>query len=154
MGAKPSDTPQRRGSTQTVPHKKGYKTKNANDFAVPHLSLQKISERVLTKQSSADSFKSADAKDSKMSLSELGSSSKTHVSAFSRRRSKASSRSLASAVTAFEHVSNPFTNEHGGMLSIDGKEIYYLGIIDILQLYNKRKKLENVGYRLIYDEYT
>lgn len=40
--------------------------------------------------------------------------------------------------------SNPFTAEDGGMRSESGDCIYFTGIIDILQLYNKRKKLEHM----------
>ena len=43
----------------------------------------------------------------------------------------------------------PFTQDEGGMCWIDpktgekGNEVYYIGIIDILQKYNKRKKVEH-----------
>lgn len=40
--------------------------------------------------------------------------------------------------------SNPFITEDGGMRSESGDCIYFTGIIDILQLYNKRKKLEHM----------
>ncbi len=43
----------------------------------------------------------------------------------------------------------PWTTYHGGMVLEDddgrcvGNEVYFVGLIDILQKYNKRKKLEN-----------
>jgi len=43
---------------------------------------------------------------------------------------------------------NPLTAESGGMKSADGGSLYFTGIIDILQLYNKRKKLENMWGKL------
>ena len=43
---------------------------------------------------------------------------------------------------------NIFTTEHGGMSFYDedgnpGNEIYFTGVIDVLQKYNKRKQMEN-----------
>ena len=35
---------------------------------------------------------------------------------------------------------NVFCREHGGMVSDDGTKVYFVGIIDILQKYNKKKK--------------
>ena len=55
---------------------------------------------------------------------------------------------------------NPFTNCRGGMAyednngNIIGNEIYFCGIIDILQKYNKRKKLENWMKKMKYDNNT
>merc|ERR1719499_869735 len=43
---------------------------------------------------------------------------------------------------------NPLTTNSGGMISVDGKCLYFTGIIDILQLYNKRKKLEHMYGKL------
>ena len=41
-----------------------------------------------------------------------------------------------------------FTFCHRGMISSDKTEIYYAGIIDILQKYNAKKKVENVMRRI------
>lgn len=38
---------------------------------------------------------------------------------------------------------NFFTSDEGGMVSHDGSSLYFTGIIDVLQLYNKRKKFEH-----------
>ena len=37
-----------------------------------------------------------------------------------------------------------FRQTHGGLISSDGKEVYFMGIIDILQLYNTRKHAETL----------
>mmetsp|Transcript_3449 Transcript_3449/g.4277 ORF Transcript_3449/g.4277 Transcript_3449/m.4277 type:complete len:83 (-) Transcript_3449:73-321(-) len=37
-----------------------------------------------------------------------------------------------------------FTEHHGGILSADGKEVYFLGIIDYLTAYGKRKTAETL----------
>lgn len=39
---------------------------------------------------------------------------------------------------------NIFTSHYGGILSADGTEIYFLGIIDYLTLYGKRKTAETI----------
>lgn len=43
---------------------------------------------------------------------------------------------------------NPLTSNSGGMKSENGSCLYFTGIIDILQLYNKRKKLEHMWGKL------
>lgn len=40
------------------------------------------------------------------------------------------------------HRSNYFKSYHGGIQSLNRKEVYYMGIIDILQLYNTQKRAE------------
>jgi len=55
--------------------------------------------------------------------------------------------------------SNPFTDTNGGMAYYDengmvGDAIYFVGIIDILQLFNKRKKVENFFRSIKHDEQT
>lgn len=47
-----------------------------------------------------------------------------------------------------DYQSNIFATDQGGMMEInkdgtDGEKIYFCGVIDILQKYNKRKKVEN-----------
>ena len=37
-----------------------------------------------------------------------------------------------------------FTAHHGGILSADGKEVYFVGIIDYLTVYGKRKTAETL----------
>ncbi|ETO25706.1 hypothetical protein RFI_11432 [Reticulomyxa filosa] len=54
---------------------------------------------------------------------------------------------------------NPFTSEYGGMCWEDehgnkGNEIYFCGLIDILQKYNRRKKLEHFTVSLKHDPKT
>jgi len=55
---------------------------------------------------------------------------------------------------------NPFTDTNGGMCFRDprtgekGKEIYYTGIIDLLQRYNRRKRMENFIKSRVNDEIT
>lgn len=39
---------------------------------------------------------------------------------------------------------NLFSSFHGGILSADGTEIYFIGIIDYLTLYGKRKTAETI----------
>merc|ERR1712025_425206 len=51
----------------------------------------------------------------------------------------------------------PWTTYHGGMVHEDeegniGNEVYFVGIIDVLQKYNKRKKLENWIKKMKYDK--
>ena len=51
----------------------------------------------------------------------------------------------------------PWTTYHGGMVYEDedgniGNEVYFVGLIDILQKYNKRKKLENWIKKMKYDK--
>jgi len=52
----------------------------------------------------------------------------------------------------------PWTTFHGGMVLEDddglciGNEVYFVGLIDILQKYNKRKKLENWIKKIKYEE--
>ena len=52
----------------------------------------------------------------------------------------------------------PWTTYHGGMVLEDeegeciGNEVYFVGLIDILQKYNKRKKLENWIKKIKYEE--
>ena len=52
----------------------------------------------------------------------------------------------------------PWTTYHGGMVLEDeegrciGNEVYFVGLIDILQKYNKRKKLENWIKSVKYEE--
>merc|ERR1712130_794599 len=41
-----------------------------------------------------------------------------------------------------------FTNCHRGMLSVSKKEIYFGGIIDILQQFTTKKKAENILKRI------
>jgi len=53
--------------------------------------------------------------------------------------------------------SNPFTDTNGGIAYYDengmvGDAIYFVGIIDILQLFNKRKKVENFFRTINHDE--
>jgi len=56
-----------------------------------------------------------------------------------------------------ETIKNPFTNTCGGMCFRDletgelGNEIYFVGIIDILQQYNRHKKLEHFVKSLLDD---
>lgn len=58
---------------------------------------------------------------------------------------------------ACESLKNPFTNTCGGMCFRDietgklGNAIYYVGIIDILQQYNRHKKLEHFVKSLVDD---
>jgi len=58
----------------------------------------------------------------------------------------------------YEEKLNPFTDTHGGMCYKDprtgklGNEIYYTGIIDLLQRYNRRKKMENFLKSRVNDE--
>ena len=37
-----------------------------------------------------------------------------------------------------------FESQDGGIISADGTEIYFMGIIDILTNFGKKKKIENV----------
>merc|ERR1712130_1063562 len=65
-----------------------------------------------------------------------------------------------------ENISNdiadicPWTTFHGGMIYEDlennkiGNDIYFVGLIDILQKYNKRKKLENWIKKMKYDKHS
>jgi len=54
----------------------------------------------------------------------------------------------------------PWTTFHGGMIYEDlennkmGNDIYFVGLIDILQKYNKRKKLENWIKKMKYDKHS
>mmetsp|Transcript_27395 Transcript_27395/g.45048 ORF Transcript_27395/g.45048 Transcript_27395/m.45048 type:complete len:122 (+) Transcript_27395:1-366(+) len=53
----------------------------------------------------------------------------------------------------------PWTTYHGGMVYEDDNgevdnEVYFVGLIDILQKYNKRKKLENWIKKMKYDRNT
>eukprot|EP00742_Colponemidia_sp_Colp-10_P003628 GILJ01003862.1.p1 GENE.GILJ01003862.1~~GILJ01003862.1.p1 ORF type:complete len:536 (-),score=61.21 GILJ01003862.1:254-1795(-) len=55
-----------------------------------------------------------------------------------------------------EVVSSMFAAEDGGIHGVDedghfSNEIYYMGIIDILQVYNLRKRFEHLGKSLKYD---
>jgi len=60
----------------------------------------------------------------------------------------------------YDQKLNPFTDTHGGMCFKDprtgktGNEIYYTGIIDLLQRYNRRKKMENFLKSRVNDEIT
>ena len=49
---------------------------------------------------------------------------------------------------------NIFYQYHGGMLSDDRKVIYFIGIIDILQKYNKKKKVAGFVKGIKYDQIT
>ena len=49
---------------------------------------------------------------------------------------------------------NIFYQYHGGILSDNKKEIYYLGIIDILQKYNKKKKMAAFVKGIKYEQIT
>lgn len=71
-------------------------------------------------------------------------------------------RSSSNSPRVLERVSvdslkNPFTNTCGGMCYRDletgelGNAIYYVGIIDILQRYNRHKKLEHYVKSLLDD---
>ena len=50
--------------------------------------------------------------------------------------------------------SNIFMQHHGGVLSDDGNHLYFLGIIDILQKYNKKKKAAAFVKGMKYDSIT
>merc|ERR1712060_759881 len=60
----------------------------------------------------------------------------------------------------YDQKLNPFTDTHGGMCYKDertgktGNEIYYTGIIDLLQRYNRRKKMENFLKSRVNEEIT
>jgi 1-phosphatidylinositol-4-phosphate 5-kinase len=47
-----------------------------------------------------------------------------------------------------------FESQEGGLVSEDGSCIYFMGIIDILTGFGKKKVLENFGKSIIYDKYT
>lgn len=47
-----------------------------------------------------------------------------------------------------------FESQEGGLVSSDGSCIYYMGIIDILTVYGKKKALENFGKSIIYNKNT
>lgn len=47
-----------------------------------------------------------------------------------------------------------YENCEGGLSSIDGQKIYYLGIIDIFTEYNAKKKVEHFLKSLKYEEMT
>ena len=49
---------------------------------------------------------------------------------------------------------NIFYQYHGGMLSDNKKEIYFIGIIDILQKYNKKKKMAGFVKGMKYEQIT
>jgi len=64
----------------------------------------------------------------------------------------------AEATTASTDIC-PWTTFHGGMVEEDelgamGNEVYFVGLIDILQKYNKRKKLENWIKKMKYDKHA
>ena len=44
-----------------------------------------------------------------------------------------------------------FEANDGGLLAADGSCIYFMGIIDILTVFGKKKVLENLGKKIIYD---
>ena len=47
----------------------------------------------------------------------------------------------------------PFAEQdYGALLSEDGKELYYIGIIDILTFYNTKKRVEHCVKSIIYGD--
>lgn len=47
-----------------------------------------------------------------------------------------------------------FESQQGGLVSADGKHLYFMGIIDTLTGYGGVKKLENTFKSVIYDSKT
>jgi hypothetical protein len=47
----------------------------------------------------------------------------------------------------------PFTEEdHGGLLSSDRNELYFIGIIDVLTVYNTKKRVEHCVKSVLYGD--
>lgn len=51
-----------------------------------------------------------------------------------------------------KHEKSIFKRFHGGIPSSDGKELYFIGIIDIFTLYNLKKRSESTLKSIIYDK--
>ena len=47
-----------------------------------------------------------------------------------------------------------FESQDGGMISADGTEIYFMGIIDILTNFGKKKRVENIVRSIVHDSQT